>query len=188
MCQRKGGNPETRFPPIPTFRTAANGEAPAAETEENKRNRYQLLAIRHFAGSPFNSSIDKLRLTVEWMGAGGKAARDGIGLVVGGCLDGQPTTGYTNQQRNRTPIEGNFVMAKKKPTEAALTNVLNTTIELLQDAENADDDGMITVSNSVYMRLRAAVKEATGIAYGIAVSEVSEEDDEDEDGFDEEDD
>ena len=28
-------------------------------------------------------------------------------------------------------------MAKKKPTESALTNVLNTTIELLQDAENA---------------------------------------------------
>ena len=78
-------------------------------------------------------------------------------------------------------------MAKKKPTESALTNVLNTTIELLQDAE---DDGMITVSNSVYMRLRAAVKEATGVAYGIAVSEKSEEDDEDEDEdeFDEEDD
>ena len=82
-------------------------------------------------------------------------------------------------------------MAKKKPTESALTNVLNTTIELLQDAENADDDGMITVSNSIYMRLRAAVKEATGVAYGIAVSEKSEEDDEDqddEDQFDEEDD
>ena len=29
---------------------------------------------------------------------------------------------------------------------------------------------MISVSNSVYMRLRAAVKEATGVAYGIAVS------------------
>jgi len=40
------------------------------------------------------------------------------------------------------------------------------------------------------MRLRAAVKEATGVAYGIAVSEVSEEDDEDddEDELDEEDD
>ena len=79
-------------------------------------------------------------------------------------------------------------MAKKKPTESALTNVLNTTIELLQDAE---DDGMITVSNSVYMRLRAAVKEATGTAYGIAVSEKGEEDDEnedDEDQLDEEDD
>ncbi len=74
-------------------------------------------------------------------------------------------------------------MAKKKPTEAALTNVLNTTIELLQDAENSEDDGMITVSNSVYMRLRAAVKEATGIAYGIAVSE--EEDEEEENGDDE---
>ena len=81
-------------------------------------------------------------------------------------------------------------MAKKKPTEAALTNVLNTTIELLQDAE---DDGMISVSNSVYMRLRAAVKEATGIAYGIAVSEEEDEEDEDDedendkDQFDEED-
>ena len=79
-------------------------------------------------------------------------------------------------------------MARKRPTESALLNVLNNTIELLQDAENADDDGMITVSNSVYMRLRAAVKEATGTAYGIAVSEKSEEDDEDEDQFDEEDD
>ena len=79
-------------------------------------------------------------------------------------------------------------MAKKKPTESALTNVLNTTIELLQDAE---DDGMITVSNSVYMRLRAAVKEATGVAYGIAVSEEEDEEDEsedDEEEFDEDDD
>ena len=80
-------------------------------------------------------------------------------------------------------------MAKKKPTESALTNVLNTAIELLQDAENAEDDGMITVSNSIYMRLRAAVKEASGTAYGIAVSEESEEEDEDdEDRLDEEDD
>ena len=78
-------------------------------------------------------------------------------------------------------------MAKKKPTESSLTNVLNATIELLQDAENADDDGMVTVSNSVYMRLRAAVKEATGVAYGIAVSEKSEEDEDDEDQFDEDD-
>jgi hypothetical protein len=79
-------------------------------------------------------------------------------------------------------------MARKKPTEAALTNVLNTTIELLQDAE---DNGMISVSNSVYMRLRAAVKEATGVAYGIAVSEEEDEENEsedDEDEFDEEDD
>ena len=81
-------------------------------------------------------------------------------------------------------------MAKKKPTESALTNVLEIAIELLRDAENAEDDGMITVSNSVYMRLRAAVKEATGVAYGIAVSEKSEEEDEDDDEveFDEEDD
>ena len=78
-------------------------------------------------------------------------------------------------------------MAKKKPTESALTNVLNTAIELLQDAENAEDDGMITVSNSVYMRLRAAVKEATGKAHGIAVSEKSEDDEnkDDEDKYDE---
>ena len=82
-------------------------------------------------------------------------------------------------------------MAKRKPTESALSNVLNTAIELLRDAENADDDGMITVSSSIYMRLRAAVKEATSVAYGIAVSKVSEEEDEDEedeDRFDEEDD
>ena len=81
-------------------------------------------------------------------------------------------------------------MARKKPTESALTNVLNTTMELLQDAENAEDDGMMTVSSSVYMRLRAAVKEATGVAYGIAVSEEKEEEDEneeDEDQFDEDD-
>lgn len=83
-------------------------------------------------------------------------------------------------------------MAKKKPTESALTNVLNIAVELLQDAENAEDDGTMTVSNSIYMRLRAAVKEATGSAYGIAVSEESDEEDEDgdddEDQFDEDDD
>jgi hypothetical protein len=82
-------------------------------------------------------------------------------------------------------------MAKKKPTESALTNVLDTTIELLQDAENAEDDGMITISSSVYMRLRAAIKEATGIAHGITVSEVSEEEDENgdnDDQFDEDED
>jgi hypothetical protein len=68
--------------------------------------------------------------------------------------------------------------------------VLSNALELLQDAENAEDDGMITVSNSVYMRLRAAVKEATGVAYGIVVSEQSEDEDEnedDEDQFDEDD-
>jgi len=74
-------------------------------------------------------------------------------------------------------------MAKKKPTESTLTHVLNTAMEVLQDAEPADDDGMMTLSSSIYMRLRAAVKEATGIAYGIAVSE-----DEDEDGDDEDED
>jgi hypothetical protein len=46
----------------------------------------------------------------------------------------------------------------------------------------------MTVSSSVYMRIRAAVKEATGIAYGIAMSERDEEDEDDEDQFDEEDD
>jgi hypothetical protein len=75
-------------------------------------------------------------------------------------------------------------MAKKKPTESALANVLETAIEVLQDAENAEDDGMITVSNSVYMRLRAAIKEATGSVYGITVSEVSEDEDGDEDDED----
>ena len=83
-------------------------------------------------------------------------------------------------------------MAKKKPTESALTNVLNTAVELLQDADHAEEDGMIAVSNDVYVRLRAAVKEATGIARGIAVSEKSEsEEDDEEDGegqFDEDDD
>jgi hypothetical protein len=59
-------------------------------------------------------------------------------------------------------------MAKKKPTESALTNVLNTAIELLKDAGNAEDD-KIAVSISVYNRLQAAVKKATGVAEGIAV-------------------
>ncbi len=78
-------------------------------------------------------------------------------------------------------------MAKRKPTESALTNVLDTAIELLRDAENADDDGMMTVGSSVYMRLRAAVKEATGVAYGIAVSRLSEEEEEDDENEDDED-
>jgi hypothetical protein len=85
-------------------------------------------------------------------------------------------------------------MAQKKPSEAALKNVLETAAELLQDAEDAGDDGMVTVSNRVYMRLRAAVKEATGIAHGMVVDEESgldEEDEEDEDedaeDFDEDD-
>ena len=69
----------------------------------------------------------------------------------------------------------------KKPTDAALKNVLETAVELLQDADEADDDGMVTLSNGVYMRLRAAVKEAIGIAHGIAVSNESDlDDDEDE--------
>ena len=82
-------------------------------------------------------------------------------------------------------------MTKKKPTEAALKNVLETAVELLQDADDAGSDGMVMLNNSVYMRLRAAVKEATGVVHGIAVSNESdlddEEDEEDEDQPDEDD-
>jgi hypothetical protein len=78
-------------------------------------------------------------------------------------------------------------MAQKQPTQAALKNVLETAVELLQDADDAGCDGMVTLNNSVYMRLRAAVKEATGVAHGIAVSNESELDDE-EDEEEEEDD
>ena len=74
----------------------------------------------------------------------------------------------------------------KKPTEATLKNVLETAVELLQDAEDTGES-MVTVSNSVYMRLRAAVKEATGINHGIAVSEESDEDEGEDEDFDEED-
>ena len=77
-------------------------------------------------------------------------------------------------------------MPQRRPTEAALKNVLETAIELLQDADNAGSDGMVMLSNSVYMRLRAAVKEATGVVHGIAVSNESDlDDDEDEDAEDE---
>ena len=69
-------------------------------------------------------------------------------------------------------------MAQKRLTESALKNVLETAVELLQDAEDADTDGMVMLSNSVYMRLRTAVKEATGVAHGIAVSNESDLDDE----------
>ena len=78
-------------------------------------------------------------------------------------------------------------MAQKKPTEAALKNVLETAVELLQDADNADTDGMVMVSNSVYMRLRTAVKEATGVVHGIDVTEESDLDDEEEEDEDDED-
>ena len=76
-------------------------------------------------------------------------------------------------------------MAQKRPTEAALKNVLETAVEVLQDAEEAVTDGMVVLNNSVYMRLRAAVKEATGVVHGIAVS--NESDLEDEDGEEEDD-
>ncbi len=60
---------------------------------------------------------------------------------------------------------------------------------MLQDAEDADSDGMVILSNSVYMRLRMAVKEATGVAHGVVVSNESdvddEEDEDDEDQPDE---
>ena len=82
-------------------------------------------------------------------------------------------------------------MAQKRPTEAALKNVLETAVELLQNADDGDGDGMVTLDNSVYMRLRTAVKEATGVVYGIAVSNASDlgdDEEEDEDQFDEDDD
>ena len=75
-------------------------------------------------------------------------------------------------------------MAQRRPTEAALKNVLETAVELLQDADEAGSDGMVMVGNSVYMRLRTAVKEATGVVHGIDVDNESDLDDEE----DEEDD
>ena len=77
-------------------------------------------------------------------------------------------------------------MAQKRPTEAALKTVLETAVELLQDADEADSDGMVMVKNSVYMRLRAAVKEATGVVHGIAVSKESDLDDDEDEEEDEE--
>ena len=47
---------ESGFLPFSLASIGVNGEAPAAETEGNKRKRLQLHAIRQFAGSPFNSS------------------------------------------------------------------------------------------------------------------------------------
>jgi hypothetical protein len=95
-------------------------------------------------------------------------------------------TNLDNEQLKR-----NCGMAQKRISESALKNVLETAVEVLQDAEDADD-GMVTLSNGVYMRLRTAVKEATGVAHGIAVSDESdvddEEDDEDEEEHDDEDD
>jgi hypothetical protein len=67
----------------------------------------------------------------------------------------------SNEPRHH--LKEKVIMAKKKPTESALTNVLEIAIALLQDAENAKDKGMIAVSNRVYLRLQAAVKKATGI-------------------------
>ena len=78
-------------------------------------------------------------------------------------------------------------MAQKRPTEAALKNVLETAVELLQDADDDDGDGTVTLSNSVYMRLRTAVKEATGVVYGIVVNNESELDDDEEEDDDAED-
>ena len=71
-------------------------------------------------------------------------------------------------------------MAQKRLTESALKNVLETAVELLQDADETGSDDMVTLSNRVYMRLRTAVKEATGVAHGIAVSNESDLDDEEE--------
>lgn len=78
-------------------------------------------------------------------------------------------------------------MAQKTLTDSALRNVLETAVELLQDAEDTGD-GVVTVNNGVYMRLRAAVKEATGIVHGEAVSDEDEDDLEDEEEDEDEDD
>jgi hypothetical protein len=72
-------------------------------------------------------------------------------------------------------------MAQKRLTETALKHVLEMAVEVLQDAEEAVTDGMVVLNNSVYMRLRAAVKEATGVVHGIDVTNESEFDDEDDD-------
>ena len=80
-------------------------------------------------------------------------------------------------------------MVQKRLTDAAVRNVLETAVELLQDADEAASDGMVILNNSVYMRLRTAVKEATGVLHGIAVNMESdfaaEKDDDDLDGGDE---
>ena len=78
-------------------------------------------------------------------------------------------------------------MAQKRPTEAALKNVLETAVDVLQDAEEAVTDGMVVLNNSVFMRLRTAVKEATGVVHGIAVSNESDLDDEEDEEEDDED-
>jgi hypothetical protein len=77
-------------------------------------------------------------------------------------------------------------MAQKKPTEAALKNVLQMAVELLQDAEEAVSDDMVVSNGAVYMRLRAAVKEATGVVHGIDVNVESDLDDEEDDEEDDE--
>ena len=76
---------------------------------------------------------------------------------------------------------------KHKVTEAALKNVLETAGEVLQDADDAGSDGMVALSSSAYMRLRTAVKEATGIVHGVAVSDESDLDDEEDEEEDDED-
>ena len=78
-------------------------------------------------------------------------------------------------------------MAQKRISEAALKNVLETAVELLQDAEDAGSDGMVMLSNSVYMRLSNGGKAATGVTHGIAASDESDVDDEEEDDEDDED-
>jgi hypothetical protein len=79
-------------------------------------------------------------------------------------------------------------VAKKKPSESALNNILAIAVEVLEDADDAGGDGMVTLSSSIYMRLRAAVKEATGVSHGIDADDESDEDeDEDDEDFDEDD-
>jgi hypothetical protein len=78
-------------------------------------------------------------------------------------------------------------MAKKRLTEAALKNVLEMAVELLEDADDGDMDGTVTLNNRVYMRLQAAVKEATGAAHGIDVNDENDSDDEEEEEENDED-
>jgi hypothetical protein len=48
--------PSTGLTPLPLASIGVNGEAPAIDTEGNKRRRFQLLAITHFARSSVNFS------------------------------------------------------------------------------------------------------------------------------------
>jgi hypothetical protein len=109
-----------------------------------------------------------------------------------GCVTHYPAGTSSRREtkranRNNEGLNRNWVMAQKRPTETALKNVLEMAVELLQDSEEAVTDGMVVLNNSVYMRFRAAVKEATGVVHGIDVTNESDlDDEEDEDEDDEE--